>query len=103
MITINHASSKRYTRHQVSLHAGETVTEKALWEQDMAQFLLKFKHYHTVNGKFCSKEFHYDLAMNDLKINFCRTRAHQQTGISEHAITTMVKWAQTLMFHVVLH
>ena len=56
-IFVDHASTKMYIRHQVSLRAGETVVSKRMFEQDCKQHGVHVQHYHADNGVFDTAEF----------------------------------------------
>jgi Reverse transcriptase (RNA-dependent DNA polymerase) len=102
-IFIDHASTKIYVRHQVSLRAGETVQAKREFEQDAAKHGVRIKKYHADNGVFDSKEFSDHMKQCDQTIDFSGSGAHHQNGVAERGIRTVTEWARAMLLHAALH
>ena len=96
-IAVDHASSKIYIYHQVSLCAKQSL------DNDLLQYGFHVKRYHSDNGVFCSAEFKADFQRKKQVINFSGTSAHHQNGVAERAIRTVVEWAITIILHASLH
>ena len=81
-IAVEHASSKIYIYHQVSLRAGETLQAKQFWGNDLLQYGFCVKRYHSDNRIFPSAEFKANLHSKKQVIDFSSTGAHHQNALS---------------------
>ena len=102
-IFVDHASTKLYIRHQVSLRAGETVVSKRMFEQDCKQHGVNVKHYHADNGVFDTAEFMEEINKHEQTIDFSGVGAKHQNGVAERAIRTVTEWARAMLLHAALH
>jgi hypothetical protein len=69
-IAINHATSMIWIRHQVSLHASETLQAKHSWERYAYHHGIIIKGYHTDNRIFSACEFLTNLDLKQQTICF---------------------------------
>ena len=102
-IFVDHASGFIFLVHQVSFSADETIKAKRLFEQELQNFDIKVKHYHTDNGVFKAEAFTNAIEEDGQKITFSGVGAHHQNGVSERGIRTVVDKARTLMIHASMH
>ena len=93
-IFVDHASTKIFIRHQVSLRAGETIVSKRLFEQECKQYGITVNHYHADHGVFDAEEFLDEVNKNGQTIDFSGVGAHHQNGVAERAIRTVTEWAR---------
>ena len=101
-IAVDHASSKIYIFHQVSLCARETLQAKQVWESNLLQYGFQVKTYHSDNGVLHSAKFQADLQRKNQKIDFSGTGAHHQSDVAKYAIRTVVEWARIMILHTAL-
>jgi hypothetical protein len=102
-IFVDHASTRIFIKHQVSLKAGETIQAKRLFEKDASQYGITVKHYHADNGIFDTQQFLEEIDKHHQTIEFCGVGAHHQNGIAERAIRTVTEWARAMILHAALH
>jgi hypothetical protein len=102
-IFVDHASTKIYIKHQVSLKAGETIQAKRAFERDALQHGVKVQHYHADNGVFDTRNFLDEIQRCGQTIEFCGVGAHHQNGVAERAIRTVTEWARAMLLHAALH
>ena len=102
-IFVDHASGAVFTKNQVSLRAGDTVTSKQAFEKWAHTFGVKIKSYRADNVPFNSEHFKKHVKIAEQEIDFSGVGAHHQNGVAERAIRTVVSWARTMMLHAVIH
>lgn len=102
-IFVDHASTKIFVKHQVSLNAGETVMAKKAFEREAFSNGVIIQQYHADNLPFNAKVFTDDLESKGQTITLSGTGANHQNGLAERAIKTVVSWARALLLHMVIH
>jgi hypothetical protein len=64
---------------------------------------IEIKKYHADNGIFATKAFKEECDLKGQGYLFSGVGAHQQNGVAERNITTIVNWAQANMLHMAHH
>ena len=99
----DHASSKMFVRHQVSLDASETVDAKRSVEREALAQGIYIKEYHSDNGIFSSRAFEESLVDNDQTIKKSGVGAKHQNAVAERAIGVVQNMARAMLLHLRLH
>ena len=99
----NHASSKIFVRHQVSLNGPETVQAKQDVERKSLVSGVYVKEYHADNGIFKARAFEDALLADNQLISFSGVGAKHQNGIAERAIGVVQNMARAMLLHVQIH
>jgi hypothetical protein len=102
-IFVDHASVFIYVRNQVSLHAGETIVSKKLFETLAQSYGVTIESYLADNVPFNSREFTQDLHSKGQKIDLSDVGAHHQNGVAERAIKTVTSLARVMLLHMAFH
>ena len=95
----DHASSKIDVFHQISLGASDTIRSKELYEQQAEEVVVNFLAYRGDNGVYKSKGFKDDLIRRGQTMTYSGVGAHEQNGVAERGIPTIVNSARTMMLH----
>ena len=99
---IDHASSRVFTYHQVSLSATDTIISKRKMELDARSCGVELKSFQTDNGIFKSREFEQDLYNNEQRTDRCAVGAHHQNGKAKRNIQTVQNMARSMLLHAAL-
>ena len=99
----DHASSKIFVRHQVSLSGTDTVNAKRSVEREAQSYGVHVKKYHTDNGIFKDSEFEEALLEVDQTIQFSGVGAKFQNGVAESAIGVVQNMSRAMLLHVRIH
>ena len=99
----DHASTKIFVRHQVSLKGPETVDAKRSVEREALFEGVLVKKYHSDNGIFASRDFEAALENDGQFITKSGVGAKHQNAVAERAIGTVQNMARAMLLHVRIH
>ena len=99
----DHASSKIFVRHQVSLGGTDAVESKRSVERECLSEGVMPKKYHADNGVFASKDFEDSLLERNQTLKLCGVGAKHQNAVAERAIGVVQAMARSMLLHVRLH
>ena len=100
---VDHATSRIFAFHQVSLSATDTIISKRKIELEARSCGVEIKSFHTDNGIFKSREFEQDLYNNEQRTERCAVEAHHQNGKAGRNIQTVQNMARSMLLHASLH
>ena len=98
-IYVDSIARKVFTEFQTSNDAKHTLAGKHRIEKEAASFDVTIKSYRADNGIFRAKEFIIDIEKHNQSISFCGVNEHNQNGIAERFIRTIVERARTSLLH----
>ena len=98
----DHVSSKINVFRQFSLGASDTIRSKSTYEQRAANVGVKILAYRGDNDVYKSQDFKDDLARRGQTMTYSGVGVHQQNGVAERGIPTVVNSARTMMLHQAL-
>ena len=99
----DHASSKIFVRHQVSLSGVETVDAKRDVEREALTSGVFVKEYHADNGIFKSRLFEEALLADNQLIAKSGVGAKHQNSVAERAIGVVQNMGRAMLLHVRIH
>jgi hypothetical protein len=102
-IFVDHASSKVFIKHQVTLNARETVMGKRTFKREAMSAGVRINSYYADNVPFNAEEWKNDMQSKDQELSLSGAGAHHQNGIAERMIKTVVSWARAMLLHMVIH
>ena len=98
-IYVDSIARKVFTEFQTSNDAKHTLAGKHRIEKEAASCDVTIKSYRADNGIFRAKEFIVDIKKHNQSISFCGVNEHNQNGIAERSIRTIVERARTSLLH----
>ncbi|MGH7954774.1 MAG: hypothetical protein ACREOZ_02315, partial [Gloeomargaritales cyanobacterium] len=98
-IFIDHASHLIKVCHQVTLGATDTIRSKRLFERMSHGNGVRVDDYHSDNGVFTAAQFRHHLEEKEQGLTLSGVGAHNQNGIAERGIRTVINRARILTLH----
>ena len=98
-IFVDHATSRIYIRHQVSMQAYETVRAKQAYEKDSLERGVRIKGYRADNMPFNSKPWMDDITIKNQTIDFSGVGAHHQNRRAEKCIRDLQETTRAMLLH----
>ena len=78
--------------YQSGLTTHKTIASKLAFKQEMAQYNMQVKTYHTNNGVYTSKAFMDELCEKGHGMQLSGVSAQFQNGVAENAVKTVIQW-----------
>ena len=98
-IFVDSVSKKLFVDFQSSTNAVQTLAGKHRMERSAKHDGVDIKQFRADNGIFKAAEVKLDIERQSQRISFCGVGAHNQNGIAERHIRTIVERARTILLH----
>ena len=98
-IFVDSISKKIFVEFQTSTNSQQTLAGKHRMELNAKHHGVKIKHFRADNGIFKAAEIKIDIEKKQQRISFCGVGAHNQNGVAERHIRTIVERARTILLH----
>ena len=98
-IFVDSVSHRIHVHFQTSTEACQTLDGKHRLERYAHKFSITIKSFRADNGVFKSQEFMTDIENCNQDISFCGVNAHNQNGIAERHIRTVIEKGRTNFIH----